>query len=304
MRARSVFLTGATGFIGRNLAAALVPQQVHVLSRSGSNVGSLAGIDGIHFHNYDGTTESLIRALDCAKPEIVYHLAAHFVAEHKTADIEPLISSNILLGAQLLEAMSMTGVHRLINTGTSWQHYQNQEHRSVCLYAATKQAFEGLIDFYTDARGLIAITLQLFDTYGPSDPRPKLFNLLLNADISKPLQFSEGKQLLDLVYIDDVIRAFVIAEERVIQQTSPSHDRFAVSSGAPRPLREIVETFLAITRSGLRIEWGKRPYRAREVMQPWTPYTSVPGWSPRVEMQEGFTSLLSRRKGSNSTVDR
>ena len=174
----------------------------------------------------------------------------------------------------------------------------------MCLYAATKQAFEGLIDFYTDARGLIAITLQLFDTYGPSDPRPKLFNLLLNADISKPLQFSEGKQLLDLVYIDDVIRAFVIAEERVIQQTSPSHDRFAVSSGAPRPLREIVETFLAITRSGLRIEWGKRPYRAREVMQPWTPYTSVPGWSPRVEMQEGFTSLLSRRKGSNSTVDR
>jgi nucleoside-diphosphate-sugar epimerase len=304
MRARSVFLTGATGFIGRNLVASLVPRQVHVLSRRGSNVGSLAEIDGLHFHNYDGTTESLIRALERAKPEIVYHLAAYFVAEHKTADIEPLILSNILLGAQLLEAMSMTGVHRLINTGTSWQNFQNQEHRSVCLYAATKQAFEELIDYYTDARGLIATTLQLFDTYGPGDPRPKLFNLLINADISKPLQFSEGEQLIDLVYIDDVVRAFLIAEERFIQQTSPSHERFAVSSGAPRPLREIVETFLAIAGSGLRIEWGKRPYRAREVMQPWTPYTSVPGWSPRVGLQEGLASLLSSREGSNSTVGR
>ncbi|HWE83998.1 MAG TPA: NAD(P)-dependent oxidoreductase [Terracidiphilus sp.] len=304
MKAKSVFLTGATGFIGRNLAAALADRQVHVLARSTSNLDCLSSVERIRVHVYDGSTESVVRAIQDAEPDVVFHLAAYFVAEHKTSDVEPLVESNLLLGAQILEAMASAGVRRLVNAGTSWQHYLDEDHRSVCLYAATKEAFEDLIDFYADARGLHAVTLKLFDTYGPGDPRRKLFNMLLNADTASPLKMSAGNQLIDLVYIDDVVRAFLAAEQTAVQQSSPAHERFGVSSGDPRSLRQLVESFLAAARSNLTIEWGARPYRDREVMVPWTRSMPLPGWTPTVRLEEGLQRLLKSREARTSPVDR
>jgi nucleoside-diphosphate-sugar epimerase len=302
MKANRVFLTGATGFVGGNLAMACADRDLDVLVRPSSRVDSLAACKDIKLHVYDGTTASVLNALQEARPDVVFHLAAHFVAEHKSEDVERLIMSNVLLGTQLLEAMSIKGVHRLINTGTSWQHFEGDDCRPVGLYAAAKKAFETLIDYYVDANRFSVITLNLFDTYGPGDSRPKLFNILRTAEESKPLPMSAGEQLIDIVYIDDVVAAFLAAEDRVMGMQSAIHERFGVSSGDPRPLREIVELFLRLSRSNVNISWGARPYRKREVMKTWTGYAPVPGWKPIVTREEGFSRLLGIVRGGNTPV--
>lgn len=304
MKEDCIFLTGATGFIGRNLARAFADRDLHVLVRPGSQVDSLSSCRNITFHTHDSTTESLVNALERSKPDLVIHLATYFVAEHTSDDLEQLIMGNLLLGAQLLEAMSTTGVRRLINTGTSWQHFEGDDCRPVNLYAATKQAFETLVDYYVDANQLSVITLKLFDTYGPGDSRPKLFNILRNADPSKPLLMSQGNQLIDLVYIDDVIAAFLAAELRLLRWQSAIHERFGVSSGDPRPLREIVGLFLRLARSNVNIEWGSRPHRKREVMRTWTGFTPVPGWKPEVALEEGLSRLLDIEREGICPVNR
>lgn len=304
MKADRVFITGATGFIGRNLVASMKDRQVHVLVRTGADIGALSQHDHVSIHRYDGSTESVISALTNAKADLVVHLAAYFVAEHKSVDVQPLIESNLLLGAQLLEAMLAGGPRRLINTGTSWQHFENSECRSVCLYAATKQAFESLIDFYVDAYGFNCATLKLFDTYGPGDSRPKLFNFLKNAEPSKPLQFSKGNQLIDLVYIEDVVEAFLACEKNLLETAVPTHEQFGVSSGNPRPLREVVQQYLKMTHSKAVVDWGARPYRTREVMQTWTEYTPVPGWKAKVSLEQGIYRLLGEQERGGLPVDR
>jgi nucleoside-diphosphate-sugar epimerase len=120
-----VFVTGATGFIGSNLSAALHDRHVHVLARAGADLTILSSSPKVTIHRYDGTTQSVIDAFNGARPELVIHLAACFVAEHESDDIERLIESNILLGAQVLEGMLVTGARALINTGTSWQHFED-----------------------------------------------------------------------------------------------------------------------------------------------------------------------------------
>lgn len=304
MRAERLFLTGGTGFIGSNLIAALDTREIHLLTLPGSEDHLSGPSRRVKIHLYDGSTQSVIDAVANSGAELVIHLAACFVAEHKPGDIERLVRSNVLLGAQLLEGMRLSGTRRLLNTGTSWQHYENSQCRCSCLYAATKQAFEALIDFYVDAHDFRVATLKLFDTYGPGDPRPKLFNFLRNADASKPFLMSEGKQLIDLVYVDDVIRAFLAAEQWIFDSAAATHERFGISSGKPRPLREIVERYLKEAHSPLSVQWGARPYRAREVMQTWTDFTPLPGWHPKIDLNEGLSRLIDSVEGEISPVHR
>ena len=265
-------VTGASGFVGGHLARRLLREgwQVHILSRAGSRLPEAPEFLNVINHVHDGSTINMVTCLAQIKPDVVFHLASLFLSQHETKDIEPLIQSNVLFGNQLLEAMRVNAITRLINTGTSWQHYNNEDYNPVCLYAATKQAFEAILEFYVQAGGIKAITLKLFDTYGPDDPRPKLFHLLNKAAASgEPLNMSPGEQLIDLVHIDDVVEAYLIAALRLLAGKVSRHEKYAVSSGNPIPLKELVQTYASVSGRDILVNWGSRPYRFREVMKTW-----------------------------------
>jgi len=293
---RVALVTGATGFVGSYLAKRLVSEgwDVHIIARLNSSLNIISDvIDKLTIHRHDGTTDRMLNILNEVKPKIVFHLASLFLAEHQPKDIEPLIKSNILFGTQLLEAMVRNRIYNMVNTGTSWQHYNNEDYNPVCLYAAAKQAFEDIMRFYVEVTPLRAITLKLFDTYGPDDPRPKLFNLLKKvAEEQKPLSMSPGEQLIDIVYIDDVVDAFMIAAQRLLNNMVEKNEEYAVSSGKPIKLRELVEIYEKLIGKKLAIEWGGRPYRPREVMVPWNKGKLLPGWSVKVGLEEGIKRIV------------
>ena len=295
MNSRTALLTGGTGFIGSHLAKRLVRDgwQVHLVTTSHSSRDQLQEIaDRVTFHEHDGSTASMFAIVASARPDIVFHLASLFLSEHTAEQVEALITSNVLFGTQLVEAMTANDVRLLINTGTSWEHYCNSAYSPVNLYAASKQAFESILQYYVEAKGLQAVTLKLFDTYGADDPRPKLFTLLRRiADASSTLGMSPGEQLIDLVHVDDVVEAFQLAAARLLANDVKGHERYAVSSGSPIRLRDLVKLYGHITGRVLPIEWGGRPYRSREVMVPWNSGVSVPGWQPKVGLEEGILRI-------------
>jgi nucleoside-diphosphate-sugar epimerase len=302
--ARRALITGGTGFIGSRLSCRLARDQwtVHVVTRPGSDVTPLDPVrDSLTLHVHDGSTEALSRILDDAKPSVVFHLAAMALAQHHISDIIPLLSANVVFGTQLVEAMAAAKVHCLVNTGTFWQHYAGEAYSPTCLYAATKQAFESLLQYYVEVRGLRAISLVLYDTYGPHDPRPKLFNLLSDAaDTRHLLTLSPGNQTLDLVYIEDMVNAFIVAAERLLDGEVEGHKRFSVSTGNPVRLKEIVRIYEEVTGSTVPVQWGGRAYREREIMVPWQG-ERLPGWKPIIELRAGIKLLFDH---SSKSADR
>jgi len=301
MNPHTALLTGGSGFIGSHLARRLVRDgwNVHMVTTPRSNRDQLQDIAAdVSLHVHDGSSAGMCGIVAGVKPVVVFHLASLFLSEHTAEQIEPLIQSNVLFGTQLVEAMTANGVRLLVNTGTSWEHYCSNPYSPVNLYAATKQAFESILQYYVEAKGLRTITLKLFDTYGPDDPRPKLFTLLRRiADEQKALAMSPGEQMIDLVYIDDVVEAFVSSAERLLASAVEGHERYAVSSGIPLRLRDLVELYGRVTGRPLPIEWGGRPYRDREVMAPWNSGTPVPGWQPKVGLEEGIRHMEHMKPG-------
>ncbi|MGM0779560.1 MAG: NAD-dependent epimerase/dehydratase family protein [Bacillota bacterium] len=301
--AKRALVTGATGFIGSHLSKRLVKDGwiVHVIVREHSNLSPLKNSgDSINFHYYNGSMATMTEILKTAKPDVVFHLASMFIAQHTSAQIDSLIQSNITFGVQLAEAMVLNGIYCLINTGTSWQHFEDKDYSPVCLYAATKQAFESLLTYYSESSKLKVINLKLFDSYGPEDYRPKLFSLLRKAsfDIS-PLIMSPGEQLIDLVYIDDIVDAFLKAASRIEGNDEIRWEDFAVTSRSPISLKEVVNTYQAVTGKKLSIKWGALPYRKNEVMLPWSKGKLIPGWKPQVSLIEGIKKMEEVQRAEN-----
>lgn len=292
---RTALVTGVSGFVGSHLARRLLAEgwRVHGVVRPESKVTPLptAG-EGWALHRHDGTTEALVAIMAEVQPTVVFHLASLFLSEHQPRDVVALIQSNVLFGTQVVEAMARQKLRLLVNTGTSWQHYENRAYSPVNLYAATKQAFEAVLQYYVEACGLRVITLKLFDTYGPDDPRPKLMNLLKRVAVeNQPLAMSPGEQWIDLVHVEDVVQAFLVAAERLRAGIVEGHERYAVSSGQPLSLRELVRQVEQTLGRALPIVWGERPYRAREVMQPWNG-ERLPGWVTEVELRDGLGTTI------------
>jgi len=297
-------VTGGTGFIGRALLERLLSAgwSVHCLHEPGTEdaVADLVH-RGLHPHPVLDDPSAWQADVAALRPDVVFHLASLFLAEHRAEDVEPLVRSNILFGCLLLDAATGVGCRRLVNIGTSWQHFEGPGYDPVCLYAATKQAFEDLAEYYVQARGLNVVTLKLFDTYGPGDTRRKLVPALIRScRDGGHLGLSGGEQEVDLVYVDDVVRAIMTAAGMLVERSlrgdgsagRGASECYAVETGEPVSLRGLVGLIETLTNARLDVTWGERPYRDREVMHPWSGGRRVPGWKPDVSLRDGLTRVL------------
>ncbi|MCH7971559.1 MAG: NAD-dependent epimerase/dehydratase family protein, partial [Chloroflexi bacterium] len=134
-----ILVTGATGFVGGHLVKRLLLEkhEIHVLTRPSTDLSKFGDeLDRVSSHPHYGSTEDMISLLRDAQPDAVIHLASLFLGEHKPDDVDELVRSNVLLSVQLAEAMAANGVQKLINVGTSWQHYDGENYNPVNLYAA------------------------------------------------------------------------------------------------------------------------------------------------------------------------
>jgi len=293
---RSALVTGSTGFIGGRLSQRLLEDgwRVHAIVRPGSDAAGLPDQPAFTLHVHDGTTQGMIAIMQAVRPDVVFHLASLFLADHQPEQVALLVESNVLFATQLLEAMVAAEVGCIVNTGTAWQHFEGREYRPVNLYAATKQAFESVLAYYTDARGLSAITLKLFDTYGTGDKRRKLIRILGDAVRSgETLAMSPGEQILDLSHVDDVVDAFLVAAERLMARLAPLNERYLVP-GERFDIRELVALVGKAAGQPLPVDFGGRPYRPREVMEPIVaqPQDLLPGWKPRRSLRSYLPSLI------------
>lgn len=295
-------ITGVSGYIGSNLARYFVKQgwQVAGIIPEGANLELLIDIDkSIRLFVYRGDLFALKDFLEefngLTNNSVVFHLASLVIAEHQPDQITNLINSNILFGTHLLEAMYLSGIQDLVNTGTYWQHYNNQGYNPVCLYAATKEAFSKIIKFYVEAQKFKVITLEIFDTYGEKDPRNKIINLFAQiAQSGEQLLMSPGEQQLDFVYMDDVVAAYLCAYKMLVSNEK-IEAVYKVATGHAMQLKDIATLYEKIFDVKLNIVWSARPYRAREVMQAWNGGNVLPGWSPKYFLAEGLSKLRSAK---------
>lgn len=288
-----IFLTGATGFIGKHLVEKMKHENQITINLYGNETSPFSS----DVSTYKIDEANINKDIEYFKYECfdgIIHLASLYLNVHEPVQATRLIDSNVRFSTHVIECAVRANVSWFINTGTYWQHYNNSNYNPVNLYAASKQAFECISRYYVETNLIRFNTLKLSDTFGPNDTRPKIFNIWERiAHSGETLEMSGGEQLIDISYIDDVISAFYLLAEH-LQNKNPQIQNgqyFAVKAEKRYSLKELALLFEEVTGLKLNIKWGARPYKEREVMHPWENGISVPGWNPSKTISEGISQM-------------
>jgi nucleoside-diphosphate-sugar epimerase len=300
---KKVLVTGATGFVGANLARQLLTlgHEVHLIVRAESNMWRLQ--DLLHdLYVHEVALEDAQGVSDClksAKPKWIFHLAAHGAYSWQN-DFQSIVTTNIVGTSNLLSAALNCGFDSFINTGSSSEYglkdkaASEQEYLEPnSYYAATKASATLLCRTVARLNNLQIPTLRLYSAYGPFEDPGRLIPTIVRYGLAgglPPLVAPDTAR--DFVYIDDVIDAYLQA---AATRLSDPGAIFNVGSGRQTTIKQVVDIVRAILDISETPNWGSMDNRNWDT-NIWVANNEKIkeslGWSPRHSFKEGFQKTL------------
>lgn len=233
-----VLVTGASGFLGRAVAARI--------ARAGHEVTTVqrrpSGVPGVRDVGGSVTDAATVRAATDGQDAVV-HLAAKVSLAGEPAEFERV---NVEGTRLLLEAARAAGVSRFVQVSSPSVAHVGRSLVGVGAepadpqgargdYARTKAAAELLALSY-DAPGLAVLAIRPHLVWGPGDPQ-LVARVVDRARRGRLPLLDEGAALIDSTYVDNAADAMLAATERA----EVAHGRaFVVTNGEPRPVAELL----------------------------------------------------------------
>ena len=300
---KRTILTGATGFVGANLARRLLQDghELHLLVRPGYISWRVEEIRGdVHLHEVDlGDEEVLADVVGKIRPDWVFHLAAHGAYSSQT-DLRQMLQTNAMTTINLVEVCLKTGFEAFVNTGSSSEYgFKDQAPSETELlepnshYALTK-AFATLFCRYTaQSRHVHLPTLRLYSVYGPYEESTRLVPTLIRLGLQNKLPPLVNPNIgRDFIYIDDVIEAYLLAAAQPDQEPGTIYN---VGTGIQTSIREVVAVAQKVLGITVEPEWSSMPDRHWDT-NVWVADNQKThnelGWQPHYTFEQGFRLMV------------
>ncbi len=299
-----VLVTGGGGYIGSVLAGALIARgdDVRVLDNflTGTRERVPEGAELVEADLRDA--DAVAKA--CRDIEIVYHQGALRSVPRSVDQPSLATECNVLGTLNVLLGADAAGVRRVVyassssvygeSTAERMQEDQLPDPRSP--YAASKLAGEYYCKAWTYTQELSTISLRYFNVFGPGQPREGKYSLVFPAFVQclvtgeAPEIHWDGEQSKDFTYIDDVVRANLLAAK-----AGPEADGAVlnIGNGSPRTVNEVLRAVADVV--GTWVEPKRLPKRAGDIRRTHADIArakQVIGWEPRADWKEAIAATV------------
>lgn len=298
----NTLVTGGAGFIGSNLADALINDGHKVTIVDDLSTGRMENIPAkAEFHKVDISSPVIEKIFETGKFDLVFHLAAQMDVRKSVQN--PIFDAgiNILGGINLLQASVKHGVKKIIFSSTGGAIYGEQDYfpadekhpaNPISPYGISKLAFEKYLYYFMVEHKLPYIALRYANVYGPRQNEKgeagvvAIFcSRLLEGE--KAVVHGDGLQTRDFVYVDDVVKSNLLAMK---------HDKngcFNVGTGLETDINTIFEKVKGATGSTQeRINGPGMPGEQRRSVISYDLIKKEMGWSPSVTLDDGIQKTV------------
>ena len=276
---QTVFITGAAGFIGVNLAKRLLEHNdsIRIIGLDNLNdyydvrikksrVEELRKHPGFTFVKGDLTNKDLINFIfDQYQPQVVVNLAAQAGVRYSITNPDAYVESNLVGFYNILEACRHSydngrpGVQHLVYASSSSVYGTNKKvpystedkvDNPVSLYAATKKSNELMAHAYSKLYNIPSTGLRFFTVYGPAGrPDMAYFGFTNKLRAGQKIQiFNYGNCKRDFTYIDDIVEGVERVMKRPPQRQTgedglpiPPYAVYNIGNNQPENLLDFVD---------------------------------------------------------------
>lgn len=299
----SVLVTGGAGFIGSNVVHHLVASGEQVRVLDDLSTGSAANLRGI-----EDKVELVID--DVRDPaavwgamtgvDVVYHLAALPTVARSVADPIGVNSVNVEGTLNVLVAARDADARRVVYASSSSVYgdtptlpkYEDMATSPQSPYAASKLAGEMYCRAFTSVYGLETVSLRFFNVFGPGQDPASEYAAVIPRFISRmlagepPIIFGDGRQSRDFTYVDNAVRACVLAASAGPESAGEAMN---VACGARITLLELVESLKEAVGTGLEPQFAPpRPGDVRHSLAAVGKAERLIGYVPSVLVRDGL----------------
>ncbi len=307
-----VMVTGAAGFIGYHVAAALLGRGIEVVGVDDLNAyydvrlkqARLARLGkGFVFHRLDlADHEGLARLGDGV--EVVVHLAAQAGVRYSLEQPFAYAAANLTGHLSVLEMVRhRKTVKHLIyassssvyGTGSALPYAEDaRADQPSSLYAATKRADELMSRSYTHLFGLKQTGLRFFTVYGPwGRPDMAYFGFAEAIMAGEPVTlYDEGRLKRDFTYIDDIVAGILGVFDHPPGEAAP-HRLFNIGNNRAEYVTDLVR--LLEERLGRKAVIVNRPKPEADPVETWADVSALGalcGYAPTTRLETGIARFV------------
>jgi CDP-paratose synthetase len=277
-----LWLTGASGFLGRNLLKSSLLEQFEVVAvlRDGSRFTSpgVACVPISELHE------------KAPPPEIILHAATDY--GRSPSCVGDVILANVTLPLKLVE---MAGKHlRSFVAIDSYYNKPAEVYPHLEGYCLSKRA---LIDWLRLSKHDFHLSRVFLEhMYGPNDRADKfvpnvLAKLLKNEDIL----LTSGLQTRDFIHVSDASRAILQICQKSMSETVNASTEYEVGTGISTSIRDFVIEAKSVSHSSSKLEFGAIPERIGEIessVADLSTFKSI-GFRPDFDLKNGLSATWS-----------
>lgn len=310
---KRVTVTGGAGFLGQ-----------HVVKRL-EGYGAKVFVPRQRDYNLT-TLDACLKCLLEHPCDVLIHSAAYYggiginVTEPGT-----LYYTNLVMGANVMEAARLTKVSKVVNIGTACSYpgylegdmkeadlWNGPCHASVVNYGLTKKMLAVQAAAYKKQFGLDSIHLILTNLYGPGDSyNPERSHVVaalvrkwVEADLNKAPSievWGTGKPIREFIYVEDCADAIVLAAEKYNDVSLPLN----IGTGIGTSIKELVETINAVTGYTGKLNWNtdKPDGALKKVLDVTRMKQALDGWVPPTSLKDGLARTIAWYRANKAEAD-
>ena len=264
-----LLVIGGTGFIGHHLLKASLKNGWLVSSVSLNPPTKERFVNGVRYLHFDLMDRLLVKKSLSDDFDYVVNLGGyinHQLFRHGGRD---LIETHFTALQNLLEVLPRSKLKRFVQIGSSDEYgnapapqHEELREQPISPYSLGKVAATHFLQMLHRTEDFPAVTLRLFLTYGPGQDSKRFLPQIIRGCLSdKPFPVSSGEQIRDFCYVDDTIRAILLA----LTTPGGTGGVFNVARGYPVSIREMIQKVCLLIGAGKPC-YGEVPYRPSENM--------------------------------------